>query len=221
MKKKLTSYEEDLLWMSYRYCIGRSTISTNQHAGNIAKHAYDRLSDDRKQFMAYDIRRCIEDVLRIAPTSFYMQSYMSNQDNPDYKPLEIFLNILKDNDIKDENDLSEIKSIYLKFNNGIHDVSIEKQDKQTYGGNMFVSCHNLFAWADLASCFDMRNHKLINCVNPDTGNNEYIEAFESYIPVSPGSFEFKRVWRPVKQYLARPWADMWIGEEHIRSIINK
>ena len=37
--KMMTQYEEDCVWMSYRYCIGRHTIASHCHAGDIAKNA--------------------------------------------------------------------------------------------------------------------------------------------------------------------------------------
>lgn len=58
-KKKLTQFEEDCIWMSYRYCIGRHTITSNMHAGHIAQNCYDRLSNERLEFMANDIRDSI------------------------------------------------------------------------------------------------------------------------------------------------------------------
>ena len=46
--KEMSMYEEDLIWMSYRYCIGRHTIAASMHAGEIAKHEYFRLSPERR-----------------------------------------------------------------------------------------------------------------------------------------------------------------------------
>ena len=53
--KMLSQYEEDCVWMSYRYCIGRHTIASQCHAGNIAWNAYGRLTPERMQFMSEDI----------------------------------------------------------------------------------------------------------------------------------------------------------------------
>ena len=58
------SYMEDLIWMSYRYCIGRHTIVSHSHAGDIAKYSFDHISENRKSFMAHDIRQEINDTLR-------------------------------------------------------------------------------------------------------------------------------------------------------------
>ena len=57
------SFFEDLIWMSYRYCIGRHTIAAAMHASNLVS-IVDNLSEDRKQFMAKDIRREINSTLK-------------------------------------------------------------------------------------------------------------------------------------------------------------
>lgn len=51
---------EDMIWMSYRYCIGRHTIAAAHHAETIhsvIKSNPDLLTPERKHFMALDIRR--------------------------------------------------------------------------------------------------------------------------------------------------------------------
>ena len=62
----LKDYEEDGIWMSYRYCIGRHTIASHMRAGDILKHYYKRLklTPERCKFMAKDINKSIEDCLR-------------------------------------------------------------------------------------------------------------------------------------------------------------
>lgn len=59
----MSNYLEDLIWMSYRYCIGRKTIAASMHAGNIAQNSYHDIPDDRKEVMAHDIRREINDTI--------------------------------------------------------------------------------------------------------------------------------------------------------------
>ena len=58
---------EDLIWMSYRYCIGRKTATASMHAGTVADIIFKNpnlLTKERKEFMAQDIRQCILDTLR-------------------------------------------------------------------------------------------------------------------------------------------------------------
>lgn len=57
----------DCMWMSYRYCIGRHTITAAMHAPEMAKFISvnpDIISEDRKKFTAKDIRQEITDRLR-------------------------------------------------------------------------------------------------------------------------------------------------------------
>ena len=68
---QLTDYEEDCMYMSYRYCIGRHTIASSMHAGDIWKHCKGRMSKERQLFTAFDINRNIEDCLRFHAPYFY------------------------------------------------------------------------------------------------------------------------------------------------------
>ena len=70
---KLDSYEEDSMWMSYRYCIGRHTIASHMRANDIASHCYGRMSEERSIFTAYDINREIERCLQFGcgPTWYF------------------------------------------------------------------------------------------------------------------------------------------------------
>ena len=65
---QLTDYEEDCMWMSYRYCIGRHTIASSMRAGDIASHYYGRMSEERYIITAYDKKkknkRCINTIKR-------------------------------------------------------------------------------------------------------------------------------------------------------------
>ena len=56
-KKTLSSYEEDLIYMSSRYCIGRNNISCNMHPYEILKNSYNKMSDSFKEKYAKDIRK--------------------------------------------------------------------------------------------------------------------------------------------------------------------
>lgn len=60
---------EDLMWTSYRYCIGRHTYVT-MLAKDMGEYFYDKLSDERKQFIAEDIRSSIGDYLHYQSFNF-------------------------------------------------------------------------------------------------------------------------------------------------------
>ena len=75
---KLSSYEEDCVWMSYRYCIGRHTIASHMHAGDIWKHCRGRMSPEHESFTAYDINEEIKNVLSFGYPSFRFPSLSKN-----------------------------------------------------------------------------------------------------------------------------------------------
>ena len=68
----LSTYEEDCIWMSYRYCIGRHTIASHCHASDIANNAYGRMSKERTQFMSKDINKIQKSTKSLKKYRFYM-----------------------------------------------------------------------------------------------------------------------------------------------------
>ena len=100
-------YEEDSMWMSYRYCIGRHTIAAHMRAGDIAKNCYRRMSDNRSIFTAYDINREIEQRMQfgngpdwVFPITSLNRIYTS--------AIDIFCQFIEDYDVKSKED-------YLKY----------------------------------------------------------------------------------------------------------
>lgn len=99
-------YEEDSMWMSYRYCIGRHTIASHMRARDIAVNCYKRMSDERSMFTAYDINREIEDKMKFGyvewhfPITSFNAIYTS--------AIDIFCQFIEDYNIK-------TKEEYLKY----------------------------------------------------------------------------------------------------------
>ena len=100
-------YEEDSMWMSYRYCIGRHTIASHMRAGDIGTHCYGRMTRERSIFTAYDINREIEQRMQFGngpewhfPITSMNRIYTS--------AIDIFCQFIEDYDIKSKED-------YLKY----------------------------------------------------------------------------------------------------------
>ena len=100
-------YEEDSMWMSYRYCIGRHTIAAHMRAGDIGTHCYGRMTRERSIFTAYDINREIEQKMQFGngpewhfPITSMNRIYTS--------AIDIFCQFIEDYDIKS-------KEEYLKY----------------------------------------------------------------------------------------------------------
>lgn len=107
---KLDSYEEDSMWMSYRYCIGRHTIAAHMRANDIASHCYGRMSEERSIFTAYDINREIERCLQFGcgPTWLFPITSL----NAIYtSAIDIFCQFVEDFEIKTIDDLLNYKQV--------------------------------------------------------------------------------------------------------------
>ena len=106
-------YEETLIWMSYRYAIGRHTIASNSHCHDIAENAYERLklTPHRMEFMAKDICNEIAQMLHIS--FFSIDGYSLNTTG--VYPLDLFYEYVNSKEISDYNDLNRnVKSVTYK-----------------------------------------------------------------------------------------------------------
>lgn len=107
---KLDSYDEDSMWMSYRYCIGRHTIASHMRANDIASHCYGRMSEEHSIFTAYDINREIEMCLQFGcgPTWLFPITSL----NAIYtSAIDIFCQFVEDFEIKTIDDLLKYKEV--------------------------------------------------------------------------------------------------------------
>lgn len=218
-KKEMTMYEEDLIWMSYRYCIGRHTIAAGMHAGEIAKHEYDKLSHERRQFMAFDIRREIANSLSWSHFNFRMDPNILEEN---YKPLELLLEFFEKENIHNRKDIVDISSVYAtteSYNNPQNIIYEVSEKKKKNGDTSYVSMMDiidLLVWADLASCFDVDHYK--KCLVKTTeGKEETLEYFDSWIEDRREGceFAFRKVKRCVKAYLRNPAVCCYIDEDCI------
>ena len=109
----LSDYEEDCMWMSYRYCIGRHTIAASMHASAIWKHCKGRMPDERALFTAFDINREIESsMVFIKP---YLHFPITSLNRIYTSAIDIFCEFLEDFQIKDIDDLIKYRDVYIKL----------------------------------------------------------------------------------------------------------
>ena len=205
---------EDLLWMSYRYCIGRKTIAASAHAGNIAKHAYNILSSERKKFIAHDIRREINDVIHhLDNVSIYDYRNHIPQDGLS----TIFYRLLeKYGDVPPE-------WVYTHIKFDIEDDIIKLDEfepaKENYYTETILGIYpDLIPWIKLANCFDSSCHKTI-VTECDGVISEYVCFPYPYLSVSMnGEHHIDNKWCPVKRYLNNPVVDSFIDMEFVKEI---
>ena len=107
----LSEYEEDCTWMSYRYCIGRHTISSHMHANEIWNNCKGRMSKEQQLFTAFDINREIENSLMFMKPYFHFPS--SSIDKIYTPAVDIICQFLEDYDIKSIEDLIKYRDIHI------------------------------------------------------------------------------------------------------------
>lgn len=107
-------YEEDSMWMSYRYCIGRHTIAASMRAGDIGTNCYGRMSEERSIFTAFDINREIENQLSFGcGPHFYFPITSLNRIYT--SALDIFCQFVEDFNIQSKEDLLKYRDVHIKL----------------------------------------------------------------------------------------------------------
>lgn len=163
----MSDYEEDCMWMSYRYCIGGHTIATHLHSYEIFKNCYGRMSDERSVFTAFDINREIEDKLRfgVGGPDFHFPSTGTNRIYT--SALDIYFQFLEDYNIKSKEELLRYKSVEViltdnergyKFEPKMHDGTVADKTKKEPSYFFMSSVRDLMVWNDLVHLFDKDHH---------------------------------------------------------------
>ena len=119
----LSDYEEDCMWMSYRYCIGRHTIAASMHAPAIWKHCKGRMSDERALFTAFDINREIESSMVFIKPYFHFPLTSLNRIYT--SAIDIFCQFLEDYKIEDIADLIKYRDVYVKLSDNDRGYTFE------------------------------------------------------------------------------------------------
>lgn len=195
-RSKELPFNEDYIWMSYRYCIGRHTIAAHMHASTIAQDAYGRLSVERTQFNSNDINCEIHHILSCG--NFIDFGWYGNIPETHFKPLDVVYSILDKENIDTLEKIQEIKTFEIEWN----------REKQDYDYYIIRKVHNdrnrslsdlqeLEIWQQLANLFDLKGHKWCKLINDDIC--EYYECWKSGRTVD-GKLCFKKYKIPVDRY---------------------
>lgn len=177
---------EDLIWMSYRYCIGRKTIAASTHAGTVADIIFKNpnlLTHDRKEFMAQDIRQCILDTLKWNKRIRFENNYHWYNTNWDFYTL--LLGGMSECPYPAEAryviDMEKRTLSWEKYGFRHNEVEITDKPDDMYD--------DLIGWVKLANALDETCHKDIT-VNVE-GEEHTIRCFP-YVARTQG--EYKQVW---------------------------
>ena len=145
---------EDFIWMSYRYCIGRKTIAASVHAGTIAELIFKNpniLTDDRKIFMAQDIRQCILDTIRWNKF-IKIENHYNRVDWDVYSAiLEASIECPFPNEVTYIVDMEKKVVTWKRFDIGTNNINEFDKFDDMY--------HELIPWVKLANALDKTCHK--------------------------------------------------------------
>jgi hypothetical protein len=181
---KLSLYEEDSMWMSYRYCIGRHTIASHMRAGDIAQHCYGRMSEERSIFTAYDINREIERCMTYGCGPMWY--FPITPVNAIYTTaIDIFCQFIEDYKITSKEDLLKYKDVHVKLTDNERGYSLEtvtweewlrpqilKYCERYYAGQAFTeddAWDNFMKWKN----GEITNVKFYEDITKDMPNKDY------------------------------------------------
>lgn len=219
-ERPMSTYEIDAMWMSYRYAIGRHTISACMHACDMIKEIYYRIDETRIPFTVYDIRREINQHLDWN-FNFGLELYVQQ---PDYDPIKALVEFAKRDDVK------KAGGIFKYLSNNRVEVSVNSNHEYEYsisepihlGKELHVyELDDLLVWYNMSCALDKENHKIV--VTEYEGKTEEYEVFEyvktqQYIDAEE---DFVVNYVDIKSYLENPYIHKWIAKEYIKEIKEK
>lgn len=219
-KEKCSLFEEMLMWTSYRYCIGRQSYVTSM-ASEMAQYYYNRLTDERMEFTAKDIRKEIFDKLQWLPFKFNIHRMY---DSDPLNPIDVLLTFIQKENITTLEEFIGYANLEYDVHNDIYTF-----DKKTPTIKSFFSVSyidELIPWENLAACFDKKNHKIIT--TEYNGQTETHRCFKSWkrksVPCEDKQgyyraceFGWESEWVPVDGYVAGNQY-IYIASEYITKV---
>lgn len=215
--KPMSDYEVDAMWMSYRYAIGRHTIASCMHAGNMIKEIYYRLEEKRIPFTVYDIRREINQQLDWN-FNFGLSLYVQQ---PDYDPIKALVEFAK------RDDVNKAGGIFKYLSNNRVEVSVNFNHEYEYnisepihpGRELYAhELDDLLVWYNMSCALDKENHKI--AVTEYEGKTEEHEVFE-YVKIQQDIVDKKYFaidYVDINDYLENPFVHRWIAKNYIKEI---
>lgn len=211
----VSEYERDLVWMAYRYAIGRHTIHAAAMCQDMCRYVPGRFSKSRTQFMAMDIQREIAMHLRFTPFTFSIDPSV-DLSSEDFLPLDRFIEFLLEHSIRKASDMLKYKNVtYLgripkKFAN-LWDVQYRLDgDEMPYIS--WMEWEDLLMWNNLSKLLDERCHRWAIIKDKRYKNKvEMVEYFSAYrrsvgynVPEDEGKPMYERIFVPVEMLKRNP-----------------
>lgn len=210
---QMKSAEANMMWYASHYACG-----SHSYAGSlchdIVRWGQFALTDRRKEFLAFDIRREIASKLSWRPFNFRMPT----ESERTHKPVDMLINFFVNEGIKCDEDLAEYKEVGGYFDDKgeiLYHVEKAAESEEKHRPYFFGEIHDYVCWEDMASYFDTRQHK--RCRVLYEGKEEIVEYFDSWTmdQYEPGRFSFCKIKRHVKEYALNPQYCCYINEDYI------
>lgn len=190
----MTELEKTMVWMSYRYCIGRHTIAAHCHAGDLANFLYSSTSYDYKKFLAEDINSEIANQLSFGGLLNFENRWSIPKHL--FKPLEIFYNALSQINVSSLKEFQRIKEVEVFYDpkEGFSYATYYWDEPKMYKRSL-MDIQDLEVWQRLANLLDEESHK--KCTLTDGTEIEY---YEYTILNTYGTFQFEKIKSPIEEY---------------------
>lgn len=214
---KLSHYEETLLWMSYRYAIGRHTIAAHGHGCDIVKYSYERLklTPERCTFTGFDINQYIYDQMRFG--FFSIDNYSIN--TKDVNPLDVFFEFINEENIISYEELGKYKRVVAKWDGSkwaFDRTLCDDNEKRSYVSRM--DFEDLIVWQRAAKIFNLDGHKTV--VTNYNGEIKEYECIEDYVlDTTKVNLFYKKEYVPVSNYVDNPALYTYISKDYITKVI--
>lgn len=205
--------ERDMMWYAYHYAEG-----SHSYAGalchDIVRYGREVLSRERREFVAYDIRREISWHLNI-PLNFHLPTGAERR----LDPIDLLMDFLVKNNIQKEEQLAKYRWIGAKENPDgsiSYETRLEEDEKKKNVSYLFSSTiDDLLGWDDLSKYFDPRMHKRCRvCFNGEEQVVEYFDSWRRRYGVIDG-LPYEKLKRPVNSYEKNPQICTYINEAFI------
>lgn len=213
---KCSLFEEMLMWTSYRYAIGRKSYVTCL-ATDIPRNYYNRLSPERRQFTAGDIRKEIGTHLEFMPFKLNIRRMYSSEE---YNPINALLEFIRKENIQTQDELVKYSTIEYDAHD---DKYVSEKKEPTINSYFSISdIDDLIPWETFASCFDEKNYKAID------GDQYFRTWTRKIIPYKKekncfinADFGWTPIWIKVSDFLKDGEYSSYIKEEDFLKMHDK
>lgn len=206
MKQFDKDFIKDMVWMSYRYCIGHDIIAARMHAGALAENiTKDVLSENELKFNAQDIFKEITSNMQWN-SDFYNEA-VASQDVFKINSYNRYMECLMNMNVRTKEELSNYKNIHYDGKDyRVVPFILEECEKWHKPDRLPNELEEFKVWADLASYWygdyikakSLETQKEFECFESFIVENTYNEKTHCN-----DSFVIRKVYIPVEWYKAK------------------